>query len=72
DDKKETGNTEAETTEATVNNSALTMDTENNLISNPSYPLQAHRRMRSKELHYIDHPLIGILIQINPVKKPKK
>ncbi|VAW53041.1 hypothetical protein MNBD_GAMMA06-1920 [hydrothermal vent metagenome] len=27
-----------------------------------------HRRMRSKELHYIDHPLLGMLIQINPVK----
>ncbi len=35
------------------------------------YPLNSHRRMRSKELHYIDHPLVGILIQINPVKKKK-
>jgi hypothetical protein len=25
--------------------------------------------MRSKELHFVDHPLVGILIQINPVKK---
>jgi len=33
-----------------------------------SYPVISHRRMRSKELHYIDHPLVGILIQINPVK----
>jgi Peptidoglycan-binding protein, CsiV len=32
------------------------------------YPIQSHRRMRSKELHYIDHPLVGILIQINPVE----
>lgn len=36
------------------------------------YPINAHRRMRSKELHYIDHPLVGILIQINPVEQPKK
>lgn len=35
------------------------------------YPLNNHRRMRSKELHYIDHPLVGMLIQINPVAKPK-
>jgi hypothetical protein len=26
-----------------------------------------HRRMRSRELHYIDHPLFGILVQITPV-----
>jgi len=30
-------------------------------------PITTHRRMRSKELHYIDHPLVGILVQINPV-----
>ena len=36
---------------------------------NGSYPLSSHRRMRSKELHYIDHPLVGMLIQINPVEK---
>ena len=31
--------------------------------------MQMHRRMRSKELHYIDHPLVGLLIQINPTEK---
>lgn len=30
----------------------------------------SHRRMRSKELHYLDHPLIGILVQINPSSVP--
>jgi len=30
--------------------------------------LAQHRRMRSKELHYIDHPLMGILIYINPIE----
>ncbi|MBX2808213.1 MAG: peptidoglycan binding protein CsiV [Cellvibrionaceae bacterium] len=29
--------------------------------------LQQHRRMRSKELHYIDHPLMGILLLITPI-----
>lgn len=32
------------------------------------YLISNHRRMRSKELHYIDHPLVGMLIQIHPVK----
>lgn len=31
-----------------------------------SYRFTTHRRMRSKELHYIDHPLVGVLIEINP------
>ncbi len=39
--------------------------------SNGLYPLNSHARMRSKELHYIDHPLVGMLIQINPVEKTK-
>jgi hypothetical protein len=44
----------------------------NNLTPNNGlYPLNSHLRMRSKELHYIDHPLVGMLIQINPVKKAK-
>jgi len=34
-----------------------------------NYPITNHRRMRSKELHYLDHPLVGMLIQINPAKQ---
>ena len=41
-------------------------------INDEIYPLKSHRRMRSKELHYIDHPLVGILIQINPVEKQEE
>ncbi len=37
-------------------------------LKNETYQINNHRRMRSKELHYIDHPLVGMLIQINPVK----
>lgn len=29
--------------------------------------LQQTRRMRSKELHYIDHPLLGMFIYFNPI-----
>jgi hypothetical protein len=32
------------------------------------YPIKSHRRMRSKELHYLDHPMVGILIKAMPVK----
>jgi len=36
------------------------------------YPVQTHRRMRSKEIHYIDHPLIGILVLATPFELPEK
>jgi hypothetical protein len=29
------------------------------------YRIRLHRRMRSDELHYVDHPKLGILIQAN-------
>ena len=51
-------------TATTEENQGIIVKTENN------YPINIHRRMRSKELHYIDHPLVGMLIQINPVKPP--
>ena len=51
------------TTEKTSDDKNIVLNTVNN-----TYTFQSHRRMRSKELHYIDHPLVGILIQINPVE----
>ena len=36
------------------------------------YPVQTHRRMRSKEVHYIDHPLIGILVLATPFELPSE
>jgi len=32
------------------------------------FRMQAHRRMRSGVLHYIDHPIMGALVRITPVK----
>lgn len=32
------------------------------------YRLVQSRRMRSNELHYLDHPLFGVLVQATPVK----
>lgn len=36
-----------------------------------SFRVQQSRKMRSKELHYIDHPALGVLIRIAPVEQPK-
>lgn len=36
-----------------------------------SYRMQDHRRMRSNELHYIDHPLMGVLVEIRPFEAPE-
>lgn len=36
------------------------------------YLIRYHRKMRSKELHYIDHPMVGILVMALPVKKDVK
>ena len=36
------------------------------------FSLKTHRRMRSKVLHYVDHPLVGILVKIVPVDVIKK
>ncbi len=33
-----------------------------------SVRVQGQRRMRSRELHYLDHPLLGVLVQITPVE----
>ena len=32
---------------------------------------QKRRRIRSNELHYVDHPVLGILIRITPYEKPE-
>ena len=35
------------------------------------FEIKAQRRMRSNELHYIDHPLLGTLIIVTPIKTPE-
>jgi hypothetical protein len=41
------------------------------------YHLTESRRMRSKELHYLDHPVLGVLLLVTPyegkttTQKPK-
>lgn len=36
------------------------------------YSIKSHRRMRSKELHYIDHPLVGVLIEATPIEEDEE
>jgi hypothetical protein len=31
-----------------------------------SYHISDHRRMRSRELHHLDHPKVGVLVEITP------
>ena len=35
------------------------------------FRLTTHRRMRSRELHYLDHPLFGMLVLITPYVAPE-
>jgi len=47
--------------------------TESALVASPtlgSIRFTARRRMRSGELHYIDHPMLGALIQISRIEPP--
>ena len=32
------------------------------------FAIKTHRKMRSKQLHYLDHPLLGILVEIRPAE----
>ena len=33
------------------------------------YSVNSHRRMKSRELHYIDHPIVGILVEATPIEE---
>jgi len=41
---------------------------ENGEAGMASFPIVNERRMRSKETHYIDHPLVGIIVLATPYK----
>lgn len=42
--------------------------TENGGLQNISFPVVNERRMRSREIHYIDHPLVGVVVLATPYK----
>jgi len=33
-----------------------------------SYPIVSERRMRSREIHYLDHPMVGVIVHALPFK----
>jgi len=50
----------------------ISVDSEDNPLGREhilaDFAIKSHRKMRSKELHYIDHPLLGILVEIRPAE----
>ena len=44
----------------------LPVSLEDNRFS--EFLIKSHRRMRSRELHYLDHPLVGMLVMALPVE----
>jgi len=53
------------------NNSTETTPTLNNTKLFSEFEIKSQRRMRSKELHYLDHPLLGILVLVTPIEEPE-
>ena len=54
-----------------LNEDALSDLAEPDLMTAPKtayFELNESRRMRSKELHYLDHPAMGIIVKITPVE----
>lgn len=36
------------------------------------YEVKSHRKMKSRELHYIDHPIVGILVEATPIEEDEE
>ncbi|QIB67349.1 CsiV family protein [Kineobactrum salinum] len=57
----------------TAFDAASESDAEPEPVATPQYPyrhavlLEQQRRMRSNEVHYIDHPLLGIVVKLTPL-----
>ncbi len=49
----------------------LAVKNENAIETLHGFNIKAHRKLRSGELHHLDHPLMGILVQIKPVEDKK-
>lgn len=53
---------------------ALDVEMENNIVQKQGviHLKQKRRRIRSNELHYVDHPVLGILLKITPYIEEEK
>lgn len=63
-DSFETMETKNEVTPAAYRLSLASSDSEFTTLH--GFNIQSHRRMRSDELHHIDHPLVGIIVKVTP------
>lgn len=54
--------------EINLNYSKVMQDNTQDSFINNVFPVVAERRMRSREIHYIDHPLVGIIVHTTPYK----
>lgn len=45
---------------------------EHELLRAPLHVMHQSRRMRGNDLHYLDHPALGVLIVVRPIDKPNK
>lgn len=54
--------------EVNLNYSRIMPDDNLDSLINNAFPVVAERRMRSREIHYIDHPLLGIIVHTTPFK----
>ena len=71
DEQLENGTSELEqqkTAELTANNMDSGESFEAEQCINQVYKFNQNRRMRSRELHYIDNPVFGLLIYVTPFK----
>ncbi len=52
--------------EVNLNYTRTLQSNESEDLNNNVFPVVAERRMRSREIHYIDHPLVGIIVHATP------
>lgn len=52
--------------EVNLNYSRLLQSANSQELNDNVFPVVAERRMRSREIHYIDHPLVGIIVHATP------
>lgn len=59
---------DADGDDAAIVGTALSADISRDLDGQPllSFPVHQQRRMRSRELHYLDHPVVGVLVLVTP------
>ena len=41
-------------------------------VDSQSYSIKSSRKMRSEELHHIDHPIVGVLVEIKEKEQPEE